>query len=135
MAPFQVHERSDWLKELFKVIVKFLMNFWSFNANPTSRLRSRPPPRIFKPKDYRAKLSYLPHPVDPESGSPVPGDTLPEVRLPPLSSPLPDSWTTIEDEFRIAYALNLSHLDPITMFAPQRHDITACVKTCARVPI
>ena len=43
-----------------------------------------------------------------------------EVRLPPLSSPVPDSWTTIEDEFRIAYALNLSHLDPATMFAPQR---------------
>ena len=33
---------------------------------------------------------------------------------------MPDSWTTIEDEFRIAYALNLSHLDPATMFAPQR---------------
>ena len=76
--------------------------------------------RIIKPKEYRAKLSYLPHPVDPSSGLPVPGDTLPEVRLPPLSSPVPDSWTTIEDEFRIAYALNLSHLDPTTMFAPQR---------------
>jgi len=75
--------------------------------------------RIIKPKEYRAKLSYLPHPVDPASGRPVPGETLPEVRLPALSSPVPDSWTTIEDEFRIAYALNLSHLDPATMFAPQ----------------
>ena len=76
--------------------------------------------RIIKPKEYRAKLSYLLHPVDPDSGRPVPGETLPEVRLPALSSTVPDSWTTIEDEFRIAFALNLSHLDPATMFAPQR---------------
>ena len=75
------------------------------------------------PKEYRARLSFLPHPVDPASGRPLPAESLPkeEVQLPPLSSPVPDdSWTTIEDEFRIAYALNLSHLDPATMFAPQR---------------
>ena len=85
--------------------------------------------RIIKPKEYRAKLSYLPHPVDPASGRPVPGETLPEVRLPPLSSPVPDSWTTIEDEFRIAYALNLSHLDPTTMFAPHRDGDRSQIKS------
>ena len=30
------------------------------------------------PKEYRARLSFLPHPVDPASGRPVPAKSLPK---------------------------------------------------------
>jgi hypothetical protein len=74
--------------------------------------------RIIKPKPYRVKVSYLPHPVDPMTGRPDLSKYLPEVDLPPLSEPVPKDWTVIDREFMVVYAINVSHLDPITMVAP-----------------
>ena len=40
------------------------------------------------------------------------------MRLPSLSEAVPSSWVTIEDNFYLVYATNLSLLDPMTLLAP-----------------
>ena len=41
------------------------------------------------------------------------------MELPSFSKPVPEDWVTIEDHFHIVYALNVSLLDPVTLFAPE----------------
>ncbi len=75
--------------------------------------------RILWPKHYKVRVSYLPHPVDKVTGLPDVSRTLPEVELPPLSEPVPSDWTVKEDYFKIVYAINCSHLDPITVLSKE----------------
>lgn len=76
--------------------------------------------RVIMPKSYRARVSYLPLPIDPATGKSRPvTDKDPLLTLPDLSQPVPDDWVTIEDKFYLVYALNLSLLDPMTLLCPQ----------------
>ena len=75
--------------------------------------------RIAFPKSYHARVSYLPLPKDPETGKPVavsPKES--QLKLPGFSEPVPDDWVTIDDNFYIIYAINVSMLDPEAMLAP-----------------
>ena len=75
--------------------------------------------RILWPKSYRAKVSYLPLAKDPVTRRPIPVSSKDEkLKLPDLSSPVPDDWVTEEGNYYLVYACNLSLLDPITLLAP-----------------
>ena len=75
--------------------------------------------RILFPKSYRARVSYLPLATD-ANGKPIPVSPKEDkLSLPDLSEPVPSDWVTIDDKFYLVYALNLSLLDPITLFAPE----------------
>ena len=91
--------------------------------------------RILLPKYYRVKVSYLPLSLD-DNGQPIPVSAKvgffhstffsnkkmnfkeAPLRLPSLSEAVPSSWVTIEDNFYLVYATNLSLLDPMTLLAP-----------------
>ena len=74
--------------------------------------------RILLPKYYRVKVSYLPLSLD-AHGQPIPvSPKEPPLSLPRLSEPVPPSWVSIEDNFYLVYASNLSLLDPMTLLAP-----------------
>ena len=74
--------------------------------------------RILLPKYYRVKVSYLPLSLD-AHGQPIPVPPKePPLSLPRLSEPVPPSWVSIEDNFYLVYASNLSLLDPMTLLAP-----------------
>lgn len=74
--------------------------------------------RILIPKYYHVRVSYLPLSLDAD-GLPVPISAKePPLRLPRLSEPVPSSWVSIEDNFYLVYATNLSLLDPMTLLAP-----------------
>ena len=75
--------------------------------------------RIFWPKPYLIKISYLPLDIDRTTGKPIPvGEKEPKLSLPPLSEPVPEDWVTVEEKFHFVYALNLSLLDSVTCLAP-----------------
>ena len=69
----------------------------------------------------RAKVSYLPLKRDRQTGTPIPlNATDAMLSLPPLDSPLPkdEGWVVEEDNYHVVYAVNLSMLDPLTLFCP-----------------
>jgi hypothetical protein len=43
----------------------------------------------------------------------------PPLALPPLSDPVPEGWISENGNYYCIYAMNLSLLDPITLFAPE----------------
>jgi sphingosine kinase len=57
---------------------------------------------ILFPKIYRAKFSYLPPISNVEYG-------LKERVIPEFGKPLPEEWVTIEDDFKVFWASNVSH--------------------------
>eukprot|EP00094_Tigriopus_californicus_P002159 TCALIF_02082-PA protein Name:"Similar to SPHK1 Sphingosine kinase 1 (Homo sapiens)" AED:0.01 eAED:0.01 QI:0/-1/0/1/-1/1/1/0/358 len=74
--------------------------------------------RMFFPKNYRVRLSYLPLPRDANGQvCPAPEDT--PLALPKFSEKLPPNWVVEEGDFRLLYAINISLLDPVSLFAPE----------------
>lgn len=58
---------------------------------------------ILFPKKYRAKFSYLP------PGSIGNQKTSNVVSMPNFGEPTPDTWVTIEDDFKVFWVSNVSH--------------------------
>lgn len=58
---------------------------------------------ILFPKKYRAKFSYLP--FKHSNNAMVDGATA----LPGIEESLPEEWVTIEDDFKVFWASNVSH--------------------------
>ena len=74
--------------------------------------------RILMPKSYQVRVSYLPLSLD-AGGQPIPVSPKESpINLPRLSEPVPSHWITIEDNFYLVYATNLSLLDPMTLLVP-----------------
>ena len=75
--------------------------------------------RVIFPKPYYVKVSYLPLHIDPISGKPVPvSPKEPKLKLPDFNSAVPSNWVSEEGWYYLVYAINLSMLDPLTLFAP-----------------
>ena len=75
--------------------------------------------RVIFPKPYYVKVSYLPLHIDPISGKPVPvSPKEPKLKLPDFNSAVPSNWVSEEGWYYLVYAVNLSMLDPLTLFAP-----------------
>jgi hypothetical protein len=75
--------------------------------------------KLFLPKSYHAKVSYLALPKDPATGKAIPvSPKEAKLSLPDFSQPVPDNWVSEEGSYYLVYALNLSLLDPVTLLAP-----------------
>eukprot|EP00095_Tigriopus_kingsejongensis_P002046 snap_masked-scaffold556_size137522-processed-gene-0.20 protein:Tk02046 transcript:snap_masked-scaffold556_size137522-processed-gene-0.20-mRNA-1 annotation:"sphingosine kinase 1-like" len=74
--------------------------------------------RLFFPKNYRIRISYLPLPRD-VNGNVVPAPEDTPLALPKLSQPVPDEWVVEETDFRLVYAVNIALLDSMSLFAPE----------------
>ncbi|CAO2632920.1 Sphingosine kinase 2 [Lemmus lemmus] len=82
---------------------------------------------------YRGRLSYLPATTEP--ALPIPGHSLPRANppdhlLPPLGSPLPPDWVTIEGEFVLMLAILPSHLGADLVAAPHARFDDGVVHLC-----
>lgn len=78
--------------------------------------------RFLFPSPNRAKVSYLPLEIDKRTGKPVPVRQDEDVvDLPELHHQLPKGrgWITEEGDYHVVYAMNLSMLDPWTLFSPK----------------
>lgn len=73
--------------------------------------------RLIFPAPYKARVSYLPLERDADDKIiPVSPSDEP-LKLPPLTREAPADWHTEIDSYHVVYALNLSMLDPLTVFA------------------
>ncbi|KAI6183728.1 DAGKc domain-containing protein [Aphelenchoides bicaudatus] len=96
--------------------------------------------RVANLRKYKARLSFVEAPADlkPSNIDPVPvfrekalngqekagipsDINWPDntcVNVPDLNEPIPSNWTTIDDEFLLIYAVSISHISNVNIYAP-----------------